>query len=83
MCRLYARLAAGPRDGRHFVRGCKSDCLHGSVAGSGDSMSVGSEAAGDGIKEGEETLGLLRRLEPPHPALALPGWLMRVLCSIV
>jgi hypothetical protein len=60
----------------HFVPGCKPDCPRGSVAGSGDSVSVGSEVSGDGIKDGEETLCLLRRFKPPHPPLALSGRLM-------
>jgi hypothetical protein len=41
----------------HFVPGCKPDCPRGSVAGSGDSVSVGSEVGGDGINDGEETRG--------------------------
>jgi hypothetical protein len=60
----------------HFVPSCKPNFPHGSVAGSGDSVSVGSEVGGDRIKDGEETLCVLRRFEPLHPPLALPGRLM-------
>jgi hypothetical protein len=67
----------------NFVPGCKTDFPHGSVAGSGDSVSLGSKVSGYGIKDGEETLCLLRRFEPFHPPLALPGRLMGILSPVV
>ena len=60
----------------HFVPGCKPDCPRGSVAGSGDSVSVGSEVSGDRIEKGEETLCPFRRFETLHLALPLTRRLM-------
>jgi hypothetical protein len=60
----------------HFVPRRKPDFPHGSIAGSGHSVSLDSKVSGDRIKDGEEILGLLRRFETPHPPLALSGRLM-------
>ena len=46
-------------------------------------MTVGSEVSGDGIKDGEESLCLLRRFESSHPPLSLSRWLMRVLRAVI
>jgi len=44
----------------NLVPGCQPDCPHRSVAGSGNSVSLSAKVSGYGIKDGEETLCLLR-----------------------
>ena len=63
--------------------GLKSTLPFGLVVRSRKEMSFRSEVSGHDIVHLEKTLCMLRRLEALHPALSLPGWLMRVLCSIV
>ena len=55
----------------------------GLVVRSRKQMSFRSEVSCHDIVHFEKTLRMLRRLEALHPALSLPGRLMRVLCSIV
>src|SRR5918997_7141358 len=46
-------------------------------------MSTGAEMLPDRPEGREEALGMTRRLEAPHGAFTLTGWLMRVLRAIV
>jgi hypothetical protein len=77
-------------DGLSGTSGCndrlpclKSTLPFGLVVRSRQEMSFRSEVSCHNIVHLEKTLRMLRRLEALHPALSLPGWLMRVLCSIV
>src|SRR2546427_11902448 len=53
------------------------------VVGGGKPMTVRAKVLRDRAIRGEEPLGLPRGLEPLHAPLALPGGLVRVLCTVV
>jgi hypothetical protein len=70
--------------GRDDLPPClKSILSFGLVLRSRKEMSFRSEVSCHDIVHLEKTLRVVRRLEALHPALSLPGWLMRILCSIV
>jgi hypothetical protein len=46
-------------------------------------MPAEPEVLSDGTRSGKESLGVSGGLEPLHASLALPGRLVRVLCTVI
>jgi hypothetical protein len=67
----------------HLVPRLESALHEGTILCSTQTMSFGSEMVRDGTKGGKKALRMARGFETPHSALSLPGWLVRVFCSIV
>jgi len=81
--RGLSRSSCGRGDANHLAPGAEGGVACGTVLVGGQAVATELEVAVDAAVDGEEALGVRRRLEPLHLPLSSPGELVRHLGAVV